>query len=215
MNYDALRSEMRGWRRFRIEYGGHSGAAHVPLTNVFMAFSPLENTDWDYLTGKVDYDIQPLRAVWRVRDASHFGFYLFPQQVTALQAQKYGAGPFVYAFDENLGVFSRIDPGKTTLVKADWQIPRDKAFWIALAVLRFLSPIPKCDPSPRERIAQSNGNSLMTIPIRGAVARLMEVTEASSDRYWYVPRPRTTNTQPDVLRRSLRNSLKAYEPTTC
>ena len=169
-----------------------SGAAHVPLTNVFLEFSPLENTDWDHLTGKVDYDIQPLRAVWLVRDGSQFGFYLFPQQVTALQAKNYGAGPFVYAFDQNLSVFSRRDPGKTTLVKADWQIPRDKAFWIALAVLRFLSPIPKCDPSPRERIAQSNGNSLMTIPIRGAVARLMEVTEASSDRYWYVPRDAST-----------------------
>ena len=85
-----------------------SGAAHVPLTNVFMEFSPLENTDWDHLTGKVDYDIQPLRAVWLVSDGSHFGFYLFfPQQVTAIHAKNYGAGPFVYAFDDNLGVFSR------------------------------------------------------------------------------------------------------------
>ena len=116
----------------------------------------------------------------------------FRSRLLPVHAKNYGAGPFVYAFDENLGVFSRRDPGKTTLVKADWQIPRDKAFWIALAVLRFLSPIPKCDPSPRERIAQSNGNSLMTIPIRSAVARLMEVTEANSDRHWYVPRDAST-----------------------
>jgi hypothetical protein len=31
---------------------------------------------------------------------------------------------------------------------AEWQTARDQVFWIALAVLRFLSPIPKSDPSP-------------------------------------------------------------------
>jgi hypothetical protein len=165
-----------------------SGASRVPLTNVFIEFSPLENTDWGHLTGKVDYDVQPLRAVWLVRDDSHFGFYLFPQQVTARHAKNYGAGPFVYTFDADSAAFWRGDPGKTILVKAEWQTPRDKAFWIALALLRFLSPIPKCDPSPSEQIVLDNGNTLMTVPIRSAVARLIEVTEPSTDRRWYVPR---------------------------
>jgi hypothetical protein len=157
-----------------------------------MEFSPLENSDWDHLTSTVEYDIQPLRAAWLVRDGSYFGFYLFPQQVTALHAKNYGAGPFIYAFNDNLDVFFRKDPGKTTFVKADWEIPRDKAFWIALAVLRFLSPKPKSDPSPHEQIAQSNGTSLMMIPIRRAAAKLMEVTEADCNRHWYVPRDAST-----------------------
>ena len=32
----------------------------------------------------------------------------------------------------------------------------------------------------------------MTIPIRGAVARLMEVTEANIDRHWYIPQDALT-----------------------
>lgn len=89
-----------------------SGPSQMPLTNVFIEFSPLENTDWGHLTDRADYDVQPLRAVWLVRDGAHFGFYLFPQQIVARNAKNYGAGPFVYAFDTDSGVFWRQDPGK-------------------------------------------------------------------------------------------------------
>jgi hypothetical protein len=170
-----------------------SGPARVPLTNVFMEFSPLENADWGRLTSQDDSDVQPLRAVWLVRDGSHFGLYLFPQQATARDVKNYLAGPFVYTFDADSGAFWRRDPGKPVLIKAEWQAARDKAFWIVLALLRFLSPMPKCDPSPSEQIALGNGNTLMTIPIRSAVARLMEVTEANSDLRWYVPRDAWTS----------------------
>jgi hypothetical protein len=96
-----------------------SETSRVPLTNAFMEFSPLENADWGHLTGKVDYNVQPLRAVWLVRDGSHFGFYLFPQQVTVHEAKNYDAGPFVYTFDADSSMFRRRDPGKAILSKAN------------------------------------------------------------------------------------------------
>ena len=175
------------------ELGSTAQARPVPLTNVYMEFSPLENTDWGHLTGETDFNVQPLRALWLVRDGSRFGLYLFPQQITARDANAYEAGPFLYAFEPAAGAFWRRDPGKTILVKTEWEAGRDKAFLIALAILRLLSPIPKPDPSPSQQSMEANGNGVMTIPIRSAVARLVQVSETINGRHWYVPRDSSTS----------------------
>jgi hypothetical protein len=164
----------------------------VSLTNVFIEFSPLENTDWHRLR-QLDSDVQPLRALWLVSQENRFRLHLFPQKVNAQEAPLHAAGPFEYVFDGRSGVFWRRNPGATAHQKANWDTTSDKAFFVALTILRFLSPTVKIDPAPIKQTICDDGTHVITIPIRQASARLMRVMEAKSDRHWYVPRDVQTN----------------------
>jgi hypothetical protein len=157
-----------------------------------MELSPLDNTDWRHVR-EADYDVQPLRALWLLSHDDRFGLYLFVQRITVHDAPLLAAGPFEYAFDQGSTAFWRRDPNKALLVKAEWSQLRDRAFWIALSVLRFLSPIAKADPSPLKQQLRDDGTYVMTIPIRRATARLMRVTEPEGSRHWYVLRDAVTN----------------------
>jgi len=174
-------------------FDSRSQSERVPLTSVFMEFSPLDNTDWRHI-GEADSDVQPLRALWLVSRAGRFGLCLFTQRVTVCDANLcYATEPFEYVFEEGSRAFWRRDPDKALFVKAEWSRLRDRAFWIALSMLRFLSPIAKTDPFPLEQRCRGDGTYVMTLPIRRAVARLMRATEANGDRHWYVPRDMVTN----------------------
>lgn len=163
-------------------------SSSVAIENVFLEFSPLENTDWSHLTAKAEYDVQSLRAVWLARDGSRSGVCLFAQRITNGEVKTVVAGPYLYNFNEDARFFSRRDPGASEEVCADWRLPHDKAFWVALAVLRFFSPVPKADPSPCQQSLELDGNCLMTIPIRGAIAKLVEVSDVKTGHRCYVPR---------------------------
>ncbi len=174
-----------------VDAFGHTPETpRILLTSVYMEFSPLENTDWGSLTGETDYSVQLLRALWLVRDGSRFGLYIFPQQIAVRGAKGYEAGPFLYTFVLDSGGF--LGEGRGKSIVAQWQNAPDKAFWIALAILRLLSPVLKADPSPCQDSVEENGNRTMMIPIRGAVARLLPVKEARNGRLWFVPRDSST-----------------------
>src|SRR5262249_47203096 len=142
-----------------------SRSEHASLSNVFIEFSPLDNTDWHGIR-QPSTNIQPLRALWLVWQENRFRLYLLPQKVTAKVSRVYAAGPFVYFFDLESRAFWRRDPGKAVCEKATWEAAVDKGLFVALSVLRFLSPTAKSDPSPVEQTIRKDGTYVMTIPIR-------------------------------------------------
>lgn len=159
----------------------------IGLTNVFMEFSPLENTDWYRITG-AEPDVQLLRALWLVSHDDCFGLYLFPQQIGANGPEIAHRGPFEFSFDQRFGTLWRRDPGKACLVKSEWKSLRDRTFWIALSILRALSPAAKADPFALSQTRQDDGTYAITVPIRRAIAQLRRVVESRSNREWYVAR---------------------------
>ncbi len=170
-----------------IDLIDRSQRERIGLTNVFMEFSPLENTDW-YRIRQAEPDVESLRALWLVSHDDCFGLYLFPQRVGANGPELVVAGPFEFSFDERSGTLWRRDPGKTFLVKSEWTSLRDKAFWIALSMLRALSPAAKTDPSAISQTRQDDGTYTITVPVRRAIAQLRRVVESRSGRQWYVAR---------------------------
>jgi hypothetical protein len=164
----------------------------VPLSNVFMEFSPLDNPDW-YRVGDAESDVQQLRALWLVSHDDRFGIYLFAQRVMSRDVEMLAAGPFEYVFDADRAAFWRRDPDKGFAVKVRWDRPADRAFKIALSVLRFLSPVTKADPFPVQHAQREDGTYVMTIPVRGAVARLKRVMEPVSNQHWYLLKDSRTN----------------------
>jgi hypothetical protein len=164
----------------------------VALTNVFMEFSPLENTDWYCIRGS-EPDVHSLRALWLVVHDDCFGVYLFPQRVGANGVELVHAGPFEFRFDERDHTFYRRDPGKAFRVKSEWENLRDKTFWIALTTVRALSPAVKADPFALSQTARDDGTYTITVLLRQAVGQLKGVLESNSGRQWYVMRNRLSD----------------------
>ena len=164
-----------------------SRSERVSLTNVFMEFSPLENTDWYRIRGP-EPDVQSLRALWLVLHDDRFGLYLFPQRIGPNGVELVHAGPFEFRFDEQAHTFWSCDLGKSFWVKSEWKSLRDKAFWIALAILRSLSAAVKADPFALSQTRQADGTLTITVPLRQAIAQLKGVVESNSEIQWYLIR---------------------------
>jgi hypothetical protein len=159
----------------------------VSLANVFMELGPLENTDGYRIRGTKP-DVQSLRALWLVSHDDHFTFYLFPQRVGAKGVELVHAGPFEFRLDEQARTFWRRDPGQACWVKSEWGNLRDRAFWIALAILRGLSRALKADAFALSQTRQDDGTYSITVPVRKAIAQLRKAIEPNTDREWYLMR---------------------------
>jgi hypothetical protein len=79
------------------------------------------------------------------------------------------------------------------LVKVRWDRLVEEAFRIAVTLLRFLSPVTKADPFPVQHARREDGRYVMTVPVRGAVARLKRVVEPVSNQDWYLLKDWLTN----------------------
>jgi len=159
----------------------------VSLTNVYFEFSPLEVTGWEQL-GKPNGKIEWLGGMWIVRKDAHVAVQLFPRWLgSSIEVQTVTQG-FGYNYCAINGKFWRRAVAKQLWTVVVGDKPVDKAFFTALSVLRFLSPVKKADPFPLEEELRGNGNRQLTIPVREKVATLTRMLDWNSDCQWYVPR---------------------------
>lgn len=159
----------------------------VSLTNVYFEFSPLEVTGWEQL-GKPNGKIEWLGGMWVVKKDAQFTVQLFPRWLgSSVEVQTVIQG-FGYDYCMTDGKFWRRAVAKPLWTSVVGDNPVDKAFFTALAILRFSSSAKKADSFPLEEKLSSNGSRTMTIPVRGQVVRLMRVFDSKSHGHWYVPR---------------------------
>lgn len=171
-----------------FEFSTDAPCGSVSLRNVYFEFSPLEIASWVQVNNPEAGEIQVPGGIWIGRNGTHFAIELFPRLVTSTGVLTPQFSPLYYdycATNRRFWTYSLKKP-LCTPVAGDRQV--DKALFVVLALLRFLSPAKKADPFPLQEKLSSNGSRPLTIPVRGQVARLMRVFDSKSGRRWYVPR---------------------------
>ena len=171
-----------------FEFSTDKPCGSVSLTNVYFEISPLEITNWVQLHDYKAGEIQVPEAIWIGRNRARFAIELFPRSVTSTRVLTHQRSALYYEYCKTTGKFwtNSLNKELWTPVTGDKQL--DKAFFVVLALLRFLSPVKKADPFPLEEKLSSNGSRTMTIPVRSQVARLMRVLDSKRGLHWYVPR---------------------------
>lgn len=154
----------------------------VPVTNVFIEFSPLERAGWERVE-RPGVDMEVLRAVWLVRDGTRAVMYRFSQawpdgHVSVL-------GPLLIAFDPTTAWFGiETAHGISDLVSSDAFHPVAKPLFLALTLLRELSPVVKASPIPG-LVAESEDGWNIIVDVRGTAARLVRARGGRCGDHWY------------------------------
>jgi len=157
-------------------------AGAVTVTNVFIEFSPLERAGWERVE-RPGVDMEILRAVWLVRDGTRAVMYRFSQawpdgHVSVL-------GPLPIAFDPITARFGiETTHGISDLVDSDAFHPVAKPLFLALTLLRELSPVVKASPIP-ELVAKSKDGWDIIVDVRGTAARLVRARDDHWGDDWY------------------------------
>lgn len=154
----------------------------VPVTNVFIEFSPLERAGWERVE-RPGVDMEVLRAVWLVRDGTRPVMYRFSQawpdgHVSVL-------GPLPIAFDPTTAQFGiETAHGISDLIDSDVFHPIAKPLFLALTLLRELSPVVKASPVPG-LVAESEDGWDISVDVRGTAARLVRAYDDRWGDDWY------------------------------
>ena len=170
-----------------FEFSTDAPCGSVSLTNTYFEISPLEIPNWAQLNN-AHGEIQVPGGIWIARSDIHFAVEFFPRLVKSTQVLTHQFSPVYYDYCTNNGTFwtCSVKKGLKTPIVGDKQL--DKAFFIALALLRFLSPLKKADPFPLEENSRENGSRTFTIPVRENVVQLKHVFDPKTGFHWYVPR---------------------------
>jgi hypothetical protein len=171
-----------------FEFSTNEPCGSALLTNVYFEFSPLEIASWVQLNNPEAGDIQVPGGIWIGRNGTHFVIELFPRIVTSTRVLTVQPSALHYDYCAGSGKFwtDFLKKSVWTPVTGDRQV--DKAFFVALATLRFCSPLKKADPFPLEEKLMGNRSRMLTIPVRAQVLRLMRLFDSKRSLYWYIPR---------------------------
>jgi FRG domain len=169
----------------------------VPLTNVLVEFSVLEQVGWDHFV-KTDAPVTLLRGVWLRRQGPQFAVAFIHQKVPGPGPETSDFMPF--NLDPPSGKFVFGAPGETqTTVPITEQASLAKPVLAALMLLRHLSPALKAEPFPLAQFGISEGgkpSSRMLVACACDAARLYRAAGTSRHRDWYVVRDAATPVEP-------------------
>lgn len=164
-----------------IDLATGQSSGPVDLTNVFLEFSLLERAGWERIenpNNKSDL----IRAMWLMRNQNQFVVHTvllsFPDQEQKI------VGPFLYRFDPlgcQLQRWSLEFQNWANLSEAGMV---NKMLFVALTVLRAVSPSRKPDPFPSQ-IFKTNKGQYMFVSVRDQAAKLVRVMGEPGGNDWY------------------------------
>jgi hypothetical protein len=178
----------------------------VSLTNVLFEFSPLERAGWERI-GQPGGEMKLLRALWLLRNETRFAVQLF-YQLLPIHDAKNGfesfsvEGPFRYEFISEIGRF-HMQAEDGMAVEVTGRYAADKPFFLALALLRALSPNAKAEPWFVSETQSEDGTWQYVFPVRDTAALLEELSIYSIGRVYQMK---------DALLQSLLQNMVSNEP---
>ena len=164
-----------------------SGSSHeVSLCNIFLEFSPLEKAGWERVeTG--DWSIAWLRALWLLCQDQDYEVRAVLQSFAGSDSALAYTEPLLVKFDPSTKRFRcRTSKASSWSDFAQTQPQVAKPFFVALMVLRELTPLMKATPFPMRRLRDKDGKWLTVGGLRGAAAKLVSARDERSRRTIYL-----------------------------
>jgi len=171
------------------QFGNLEPCGEVPLTNVLFEFSLLEQVGWDRIV-KNKAPVQLERGVWLRRQGDNFEAAMVSQEMPGHLPAVSGFLPFRY--DPGLGQFVFLSQPNQPGIPVVAEPTLAKPIFIALMLLRHLSPALKAAPTPGFAFssATETGQPQTTFLLRCArdAARLFRVSATPPNSDWFVLR---------------------------
>lgn len=181
------------------DFGSAAPSGEVPLSNVLLEFSLLENTGWDHIV-KASEPIRVLRGVWLRREAEGFAVAFIYQDVPGDQPEVVGFFPL--RFDPKLAQFAFFHPaGEKPSVPISGEPVLAKHILIALMLLRELSPVLKAEAVPRLAVGLSGDekgkpSTEYLVAVKRDAAKLFRVAGTPPYGDWFVVRDASNPDEP-------------------
>jgi FRG domain len=159
----------------------------VSLTNVFLEFSPLEKTGWERVeTGGSSIVWQ--RGLWLLRESQEFEIRACFQTFSGSDSDLAYSEPLLVSLDPSTKRFRYRTTKTSTWSDLSSGMPKvAKPFFVALMILRELTPMWKVTPFPL-RVLNKDGERLNVGGLRRAAAKLARVRDARFGHSFYLLR---------------------------